>query len=425
MGFQLIPSSTASGSKSTPNNDPYYSQYYPYYQHPEHQQNNLTHSHHATPPPQPPYVTSSANTLPQLQLCAQYYPPPAIPRPSAFFTQSGPISLPPLNIPSHSARDIDQFPLRRNASQDPSKRHTIHGSDLSLLSKLNVIDALNSPPTSVASAFSSHYNTQQRYVPPPLTVHSSPVIESSRISTPPSHTPTPTTPALIPVKSEQVSVSSSAPSSVPSTSTSSPAANHTPAPTARAQKKYTCHCNRSFTTSGHLARHMRIHTGEKNYECPFEGCSARFSRQDNCMQHYRTHLGGRSRGNPGNNNNNSSGGRGSGSGNRSRKSSNANGGVATGNGNSSTGGSTQGSNGSDSRQSAGGNTTNNNNIPLSSQLSIMTRSTINNDKSRSKRVRTAHHTESNRPSSSSSSSGSNSSTNGDGLNALAAIALRA
>ncbi|KAK9460355.1 uncharacterized protein V1516DRAFT_676407 [Lipomyces oligophaga] len=34
---------------------------------------------------------------------------------------------------------------------------------------------------------------------------------------------------------------------------------------------------------------MRIHTGEKNYVCPENGCGARFSRQDNCMQHYRTH----------------------------------------------------------------------------------------------------------------------------------------
>jgi uncharacterized Zn-finger protein len=56
-------------------------------------------------------------------------------------------------------------------------------------------------------------------------------------------------------------------------------------------KRYTCHCQRSFTTSGHLARHMRIHTGEKNYVCPQAGCEARFSRQDNCLQHYRTHLG--------------------------------------------------------------------------------------------------------------------------------------
>ncbi|KAK9376064.1 uncharacterized protein V1513DRAFT_440587 [Lipomyces chichibuensis] len=57
----------------------------------------------------------------------------------------------------------------------------------------------------------------------------------------------------------------------------------------RKTRRYTCHCGKSFTTSGHLARHMRIHTGEKNYVCPEKGCGARFSRQDNCMQHYRTH----------------------------------------------------------------------------------------------------------------------------------------
>jgi len=60
----------------------------------------------------------------------------------------------------------------------------------------------------------------------------------------------------------------------------------------RSTRKYTCHCGKSFTTSGHLARHTRIHTGEKNYECPQPGCGARFSRQDNCMQHFRTHQGG-------------------------------------------------------------------------------------------------------------------------------------
>ncbi|KAI8049235.1 hypothetical protein BDF22DRAFT_611025, partial [Syncephalis plumigaleata] len=49
-------------------------------------------------------------------------------------------------------------------------------------------------------------------------------------------------------------------------------------------------CDKSFTTSGHLARHNRIHTGEKNFHCPMEGCTSRFSRQDNMMQHYRTHL---------------------------------------------------------------------------------------------------------------------------------------
>ncbi|ODV96972.1 hypothetical protein PACTADRAFT_27095, partial [Pachysolen tannophilus NRRL Y-2460] len=56
-------------------------------------------------------------------------------------------------------------------------------------------------------------------------------------------------------------------------------------------RKYQCQtCSKVFTTSGHLARHIRIHTGERNHVCPQNGCGARFSRHDNCMQHYRTHL---------------------------------------------------------------------------------------------------------------------------------------
>lgn len=55
-------------------------------------------------------------------------------------------------------------------------------------------------------------------------------------------------------------------------------------------RKYVCKvCSRSFTTSGHLARHNRIHTGERKHVCPWPTCSARFARQDNCMQHYKTH----------------------------------------------------------------------------------------------------------------------------------------
>ncbi|KAI9096225.1 hypothetical protein DFS34DRAFT_159731 [Phlyctochytrium arcticum] len=49
-------------------------------------------------------------------------------------------------------------------------------------------------------------------------------------------------------------------------------------------------CKKAFTTSGHLARHSRIHTGIKPFGCLLDGCPSRFSRQDNMMQHYRCHL---------------------------------------------------------------------------------------------------------------------------------------
>ncbi|KAH7921082.1 hypothetical protein BV22DRAFT_1020036 [Leucogyrophana mollusca] len=51
------------------------------------------------------------------------------------------------------------------------------------------------------------------------------------------------------------------------------------------KKKHLCTtCDRGFTTSGHLARHLRVHTGERNHKCPFPGCETRCSRQDNLQQ---------------------------------------------------------------------------------------------------------------------------------------------
>jgi uncharacterized Zn-finger protein len=56
-------------------------------------------------------------------------------------------------------------------------------------------------------------------------------------------------------------------------------------PSVANKKKHVCHlCSKAFTTSGHLSRHTRIHTGERNHKCPFPGCDTRCSRQDNLQQ---------------------------------------------------------------------------------------------------------------------------------------------
>ncbi|KAJ7304854.1 hypothetical protein DFH08DRAFT_902913 [Mycena albidolilacea] len=58
-----------------------------------------------------------------------------------------------------------------------------------------------------------------------------------------------------------------------------------------AKKHHVCPvCERGFSTTGHLARHARVHTGERNHKCPFPGCETKCSRQDNLQQHYRIHL---------------------------------------------------------------------------------------------------------------------------------------
>ncbi|KAI8372011.1 hypothetical protein EDC96DRAFT_501270 [Choanephora cucurbitarum] len=48
-------------------------------------------------------------------------------------------------------------------------------------------------------------------------------------------------------------------------------------------------CQMVFTRSEHLARHTRKHTGEKPYLCIMPGCTRKFSRFDNMMQHTQTH----------------------------------------------------------------------------------------------------------------------------------------
>ncbi|KZO98871.1 hypothetical protein CALVIDRAFT_422270 [Calocera viscosa TUFC12733] len=51
-------------------------------------------------------------------------------------------------------------------------------------------------------------------------------------------------------------------------------------------------CSKIFSCSGHLTRHLTVHTGAKRFECPSQDCHKRCSRQDNLTQHYRMHLPG-------------------------------------------------------------------------------------------------------------------------------------
>ncbi|OUM59136.1 hypothetical protein PIROE2DRAFT_29316, partial [Piromyces sp. E2] len=49
-------------------------------------------------------------------------------------------------------------------------------------------------------------------------------------------------------------------------------------------------CNKSFTTSGHVTRHIRTcHLALRPFHCKYPGCKSRFGRQDNLRQHYKVH----------------------------------------------------------------------------------------------------------------------------------------
>ena len=49
------------------------------------------------------------------------------------------------------------------------------------------------------------------------------------------------------------------------------------------------HPQQKYNSSGHLARHVKIHTGVKTHSCPIEGCEKMFARKDNMMHHFNTH----------------------------------------------------------------------------------------------------------------------------------------
>ena len=57
-------------------------------------------------------------------------------------------------------------------------------------------------------------------------------------------------------------------------------------------KKYKCdECGAMFSNNGQLRGHVRIHTGERPFQCVYPSCGKAFTRNEELTRHKRIHTG--------------------------------------------------------------------------------------------------------------------------------------
>ncbi|KAJ3193164.1 transcriptional repressor [Irineochytrium annulatum] len=245
---------------------------------------HASHQHHGYPQ-LPPFQPPAPANYYQQQQQAHLPPPPQLPPPqhSAHLTHHPYHPMHPHPHGGHHADLLHHLHGRpRSHSLDPSSA-PVSNSHLHPISPTFTHLSSVSPDEEPVSSASSSRN------PSPTFVYH-PVVAPSRSPTGSSESPSPVPPAVAPPgagyeRQEEIAGSPYQPYHAEGNNCGAGSAVGGAAG-GKVGKRYPCaepQCGKSFTTSGHLARHSRIHAGVKPYSCPIGGCTSKFSRQDNMM----------------------------------------------------------------------------------------------------------------------------------------------